>query len=178
MGNSGLDQVTTHSYQRLKSLPLTNVHVLNHCSTNKIIAFINHYSSETSQGDKIPTSLVPLVRNTSQGSLFSLLLDISNWLINHSRSGKWILNIFSCAFGPSIGFLWRSIYLDLPLISWLCYLFSFFLSFFFLSCMSCLSILEINSLLVVLFANIFPFWVLSFCFAYGFLCCAKAFKFN
>ena len=123
MENSGLDQVTTHSYQRLKSLPLTNVHVLNHCSTNKIIAFINHYSSETSQGDKIPTSLVPLVRNTSQGSLFSLLLDISNWLINHSRSGKWILNIFSCAFGPSIGFLWRSIYLDLPLISWLGHLF-------------------------------------------------------
>ena len=138
MENSDLDQVTTHSYQRLKSLPLTNVHVLNHCSTNKIIAFINHYSSETSQGHKIAISLVPLVRNTNQGSPFSLLLDTSNWLMNHSRSGKWILNIFSCAFGPSIGLLWRSIYLDLPLISWLCYLFSFFLFSFWVAWVVCL----------------------------------------
>ena len=45
--------------------------------------------------------------------------------------------------------------------------------------MRCLYILEIYPLLVILFAQIFfPFCKLSFCFAYGFLCCAKAFKFN
>ena len=45
-----------------------------------------------------------------------------------------------------------------------------------LSCMSYLYILEINPLSVVSFAIIF--WGLSFHLAYGFLCCAKAFKFN
>ena len=42
-----------------------------------------------------------------------------------------------------------------------------------------LYILEINPLSVVSFANIFSsFCQLSFHFVYGFLCCAKAFKFN
>ena len=48
-----------------------------------------------------------------------------------------------------------------------------------LSCMCCLYILEIDPLSVVSFAIIFfPFWGLPFHFAYSFLCCAKAFKFN
>ena len=41
--------------------------------------------------------------------------------------------------------------------------------------MSCLYILEIKPLLFSSFANIFSCG-LSFCFVYGFLCCAKAFK--
>ena len=45
--------------------------------------------------------------------------------------------------------------------------------------LSYLYILEINPLSVASFANIFlPFCRLSFCFVYGLLCCAKAFKFN
>ena len=48
-----------------------------------------------------------------------------------------------------------------------------------LSCMSSLCVLEINPWSIALFANIFlPFWGLSFHLVYGFLCCAKAFKFN
>ena len=49
--------------------------------------------------------------------------------------------------------------------------------FLILSCMSCLYILEINSLSVVLFAIIFSY-LRAFILAYSFLYCAKAFKFN
>ena len=51
--------------------------------------------------------------------------------------------------------------------------FDWFFSFFILSCMSCLCILEMNHF----FASIFS-WGLSFCLVYGFLCCEKAFKFH
>ena len=48
-----------------------------------------------------------------------------------------------------------------------------------LTCMSCLYILEINLLLVVLFAIIFSHSEgCLFHLAYSSLCCAKAFKFN
>jgi len=48
-----------------------------------------------------------------------------------------------------------------------------------LSCMSCLFILDINFLLVWLFACVFfPLYRLSFHFVDSFLCCAKAFKFD
>ena len=51
--------------------------------------------------------------------------------------------------------------------------------FLILSCMSCLCILEIKPFLVASFANIFfPVCKLSFCFAYGFLCFAKVYKFD
>ena len=43
--------------------------------------------------------------------------------------------------------------------------------------MSCLYILEINPLLVALFISIFSQFIVVFS-VYGFLCCAKAFKFN
>ena len=50
--------------------------------------------------------------------------------------------------------------------------------FLILSCMSCLYILEINSLLVTSFANIFSQTVgCLFIFFDGFLCCEKVFKF-
>ena len=53
------------------------------------------------------------------------------------------------------------------------------LVFLVLSCMSCLYILEINPLLVVLFAIIFSHSEgCLFHLAYSSLCCAKAFKFN
>ena len=60
-----------------------------------------------------------------------------------------MLSIFSCACYPSVVF-WRSIYLGLLPI--------FFIGLFvllLLSYMSCLYILEINSLLIISFANIF-----------------------
>jgi len=50
--------------------------------------------------------------------------------------------------------------------------------FLILSCMRSLYILKINPLLVASFANFLPLSGLSFHFIYGFLCCAKAFKFN
>ena len=46
------------------------------------------------------------------------------------------------------------------------------------SCMSCWCILKISPLLVAPFVKIFSYCVLPFHFVYGFLCCAKAFKFN
>lgn len=78
-----------------------------------------------------------------------------------------MLRIFWCAFC----IFWRNDYLNLKSISdWV-----FF--FLILSCMSCLYILGINLLPLASFANTL-FWGLSFCFAYGFFCCAKAFTFN
>ena len=50
--------------------------------------------------------------------------------------------------------------------------------FLVVSFMSCLYILEIYPLSVTSFANIFSHSVGFFHFVYGFLCCAKAFKFN
>ena len=50
--------------------------------------------------------------------------------------------------------------------------------FLILSCMSCLYTVEINPLSVVSFANISPILSVVFCLVYGFLCCAKAFKFH
>ena len=66
--------------------------------------------------------------------------------------------------------LWRNVCLDLLAI-FLC----MFWVFLMLSCMSFLYILEINSLSVVC-KYVLPFFGLSF--VYGFLCCAKDFKFN
>ena len=61
-----------------------------------------------------------------------------------------ILNIFSCAFWPSICLLWRNVYLDCLPMFWLRSLF-----FLILSCMNYLHILEIKLLSVASFANIF-----------------------
>jgi len=60
-----------------------------------------------------------------------------------------MLSIFSCVCWPSVCLLWRSVYLGLLPIFWLGCL------FLILSCISCLHILEINSLSVASFARIF-----------------------
>ena len=66
-----------------------------------------------------------------------------------------VLSIFSCVCWPSVCLLWRNVYLDLSPPVFDCVV------FFILSCMSCLDILEsnsfleINSLLVAPFANVF-----------------------
>lgn len=39
---------------------------------------------------KLPNSLVPVFWSTTKESLFLLLLNILIWLMNNSRSGKWI----------------------------------------------------------------------------------------
>ena len=60
-----------------------------------------------------------------------------------------------------------------PFFNWVVWL------FLFLSCMSCLYVLEIKSLLVTLFGNILSHSVgCLFHIIYGFLCCAKACKFD
>ena len=84
-----------------------------------------------------------------------------------------MLSIFSCVCWPSICLLWRR--------RIFCPFFYFsFLFFLILSCMNCLYILEINLLSVscIVCKYLLPSCRLSFCFLYGFLCCAKAFKFN
>ena len=58
----------------------------------------------------------------------------------------------------------------------------FTLGIFFLSCMSCLYILEVKPLLVASFAIIFSYsigcpFISVFGLFYGFLCCAKVCKF-
>ena len=70
-----------------------------------------------------------------------------------------IEHLFMCLL-PSLC-LWWNLCSDLLNI-WLGYLFSFVMS-----CMSCLCILEINPLFAMFF---FPFWGVSFCLVYGFLC--------
>ena len=61
-----------------------------------------------------------------------------------------MLSIFSCAYWPSVCFLWRNVYLVfLPIFLLGC------LFLLLLTCMSHLHILEINPLSVALFANIF-----------------------
>ena len=65
-----------------------------------------------------------------------------------------MLSIFSCAYWPSICLLWRNVCLGLLQIFWLGYLVFLLLSF-----MGCLCILEINSLSVILFTNIFSYSV-------------------
>ena len=71
----------------------------------------------------------------------------------------------------SLCLLWRNVYLDLPSIFWLgC--FDFF--FFNIDLHERLDILVINPLSIASFENYFlPFYGLSFCFVYGFLCCGK-----
>ena len=73
----------------------------------------------------------------------------------------------------------KCLFMSLPI-----YFFDFF--FFILSYMSCLCILEMNSLTAASFENTFSHskdclaygFLMSFRLAYGFLWCAKAFKFN
>ena len=72
------------------------------------------------------------------------------------------MSLFSCACWP-FACLWRHVYLGLL---------PFKKIFFILSYMSCLYILNINSLLVISFAKIFlSFHRLSFCFIVVFIYC-------
>ena len=52
------------------------------------------------------------------------------------------------------------------------------LAFLLLSCISCLYILDIKLLSVASFDTFLSFCKLSFCFHFGFLCCAKACQFD
>ena len=86
-----------------------------------------------------------------------------------------MLWIFLCVCWPSRCLLCRSVYflVDLPLIFWLSCLFFWYWAawavFVFWRLILCwLFCLQIFSLI----------WGFSFCFAYYFLCCGKAFKFN
>ena len=68
--------------------------------------------------------------------------------------------------------LWRNVYLSLLTIFWLgCFCCC-------CSCMGCLFTLEINPLpqRCIICKYFLPFYRLSFCFVYGFLCCAKVCK--
>ena len=89
----------------------------------------------------------------------------------------------------NLGLLWR---LLLRTFLYMCFFFEkclfrssahflieWFGFFWYLSCMSCLYILETNPLLSsIIYKYFLPVHRLYFCFVYGFFCCAKAFKFN
>ena len=89
-----------------------------------------------------------------------------------------MLSIFSCASWPSVYFLWRNVCLGLLPVFWLD---SFLFFGFFLD-------IELHELFVyfgdwpffccLICKYFFSFWRLSFRLVYGFLCCAKAFKFT
>ena len=64
-----------------------------------------------------------------------------------------MLSLFSCAYWPSVCPFWRNVSLGLMPIFLLAFFFFFF--FFLFSNVSSLCILEVNSLLVSLLANIF-----------------------
>ena len=82
-------------------------------------------------------------------------------------------HLFMCCW-PSVCLLWRNVYLGLLPIFWLSCCFILLLR-----CMNCLYILEIKTLLVILFTNIFSHSVhFVFCFILWFLSYAKAFKFD
>ena len=67
------------------------IHTSIHWYTNKIRVFMNQFGDETlTRLQKVPTSIVPLVWNTTQGSPFVLLPDVLNCLIDNESSGKWI----------------------------------------------------------------------------------------
>ena len=88
-----------------------------------------------------------------------------------------MLSLFSCAYWPSVCPLWRNVSLGLMPIFWLVFVCLFF-NFLVLWAVSA-------------FWKLIPCWshclktfspsllvVFSFHFAYGFLCCAKAYKHN
>ena len=81
---------------------------------------------------------------------------------------------FSCVCWPRVCLPWRNVYLGLlPIFQLGC------LGFLLLSCMSLLYILEIKPLSVASFVIIFSHAVgCLFVFFNGFLCCAKAYKFD
>ena len=81
------------------------------------------------------------------------------------------LSIFSCAPWPSVGLLWGNIYLGLLPIFWLgCLCFGYWATW--TLCKFC-SLILVSRITCKYFL---PFCGLSFCFAYGFVCCAKAFE--
>ena len=84
------------------------------------------------------------------------------------------MSIFSYACWPFVCLLWRNVYLGLlPIFYWFVY-------FLILSCISYLYILEINTLLIALFANIFSFSAgfLFVLFCLWFPLLFESFKFN
>ena len=87
------------------------------------------------------------------GCLFFLLLSCVSFLcimeIN-PLSDKWLVNIFSCVYCPSVYLLWKNVCSHPLPTFWLGCL--FFLLFI---CVSCFYIMEINSLSDIWFANIF-----------------------
>ena len=101
-----------------------------------------------------------------------------SWQVNPMDRGVWWATFHKVTKIGHEWPKWLSIHRCTISISCLFYDWVFFFFFLIFSCISCLYILDINPLPVASFANIFSHSEGSFCFVYGFLCCAKAFKFN
>ena len=82
--------------------------------------------------------------------------DISLWFWAAFSWSLVMLSIFSCACQPSAFPLGKNVYsVLLPIFNSVCVCVCVFFFFLILSCISCLYILDINSLSVLLFENIF-----------------------
>ena len=83
------------------------------------------------------------------------------------------LSIFSCVCWPSVCLLGRTVYLDLLPIFWLGCLFFWYWA----GWVVCI-VWRLISWICFIYKYFLSFWGLSFCLVYGFLCCIKVFKFQ
>ena len=142
------------------SILFSIVSVLIYIPTNSVQGFLFSTSSITFIW-YLMTAILTCVRWYPTVILLCISLVIRNIELFHVPVGHLHLLFAKCLFGYSAHF-------EIVLFGVLM-----------LSYMSCLHMLDINHLLVISFRNSFsPFSRLSFYFIAGFLCFAKAFKFN
>ena len=95
----------------------------------------------------------------------------------HNSLSTFLRNLYTVShqqckttYCPSFGHLWRNVFLDLPIFQLGCFvielheLFAYFGNLGLVGCIICKYFLPVHRL--------------SFCFVYGFLCCAKVYKFD